>query len=117
LNEFLKYGTLPQALVTFFVLIQWIIVHFFCLPKRNEPKKKAASNLFWEYHFGGCTRNTTRSLHSLKQYCLLMAIASQPPKFHSISKKYLNGIDRLAAIWFAFKFLNLAVNMKNYLNI
>jgi len=39
--------------------------HFFCLPKRNETKKKAATDLFREIHFFSCTRITTLPLQQL----------------------------------------------------
>jgi hypothetical protein len=50
-------------------------VHFLLAQKMNQ--KRAASNLFWEYHFVSCPRGTTRSpalAGSLKQYRLLLAI-------------------------------------------
>jgi hypothetical protein len=56
-----------RGIMFIFLLAQSTLVHFFCLPKRNEPKKRAATNLFWDYHFFGCPRITTRSLCSLKQ--------------------------------------------------
>jgi len=78
--------------VTFFVVMHCLFVHFFCLPKRNEPKKKAASNLFWAQHFLSCPRITTRGpcpagwffyvIGPLKQYCLL-----KPPQ--QVSKQSL----------------------------
>ena len=91
------------------LLLSKLFVHFFCLPKRNEPKKRAASNLFWDCHFVGCPRNTTRftSLRSvpLKQYCLLRAIHFAASKMSLFFQKRFGGIARLpiaigTAIWF-----------------
>jgi hypothetical protein len=65
----------------------------------------AASNLFWDCHFVGCPRNTTRSPPiggSLKQYCLLKAIRFAASKMSLFFQKRFGGIARLTAIRFLF---------------
>ncbi len=82
-------------------------VHFFCLPKRNEPKKRAAANelQFWRLRIAyRLPHNTTRSpalrRDRSNSIAYLRPYSFAASKMSLFFQKRFGGTARLTAIWF-----------------
>jgi hypothetical protein len=81
-------------------------VHFLLAQKTNQ--KRAASDLFWDYHFLGCSRITTRRLRQMAEPPQTVMLTFRPSlrslKNANLFPKRSDGIDRLTAIGLTFQF-------------
>jgi len=77
---------------------------FFFLDKK-EPKNQGCRT-FWGSCFEACPRNTTRSFHSLRQYCLLQALAAS---FKTIT--FSQNVLRPVEIKRRFMMLQILINI------
>jgi hypothetical protein len=86
---------------SFLLLLQNLFVHFLLAQKTNQ--KRAASDLFWDYHFLGCSRITTRRLRQMAEPPQTVMLTFKPSlrslKNANLFPKRSDGIDRLMAIW------------------
>jgi len=88
--------------VCYFLCLENIFVHFLLAQKTNQ--KRAASDLFWDYHFLGCPRITTH-LRSAQAQTVMLTFC---PSLRSLKnanqfQKRSEGVDRLTAIWLKFQ--------------
>jgi hypothetical protein len=83
-------------IVHFFCFVQMLFVHFLLAQKTNQ--KRAASDLFWDYHFLGCPRITTRRLRQMAEPPQTVMLTFKPSlrslqKCKSISQKDLKAFE------------------------
>jgi len=95
--SFLTFFGFAELVTSFLgsLFVQRHLLHFFCSPKRNEAKKRAASNLFWVFHF---FRLSTQH-NSPRQVGAQTVLLEKPYRFSA--SKMSNFLPKM--IWWHFK--------------